>query len=136
MRILLSCLALAVCVLVATPAAASPADLVSVSSHVTFPTASPGGANEGSCFVANTSNESVRVRLDVRVVYSDGTVQRLRGISDPGVLAPGDAYELNVFFVIPQDASLGTATFVCDVTAQGQGTRERETASATFDVVP
>jgi hypothetical protein len=114
---------------------AAPADLVSVSAHTSFPTASPGGADEGTCFVANDSAGAVRVRLDLRVVYSDGTVQRLRGISDPGVLGPGDAYELSVFFVVPGDASLGTAQFVCDVTAQGRGLREVEVQSATFDVV-
>lgn len=120
----------------AAPALAATADLVSVSAHVTFPTANPGGADEGSCFISNNTSGSVRVRLDVRVIYSDGTVQRLRGISDPGVLGPGDAYQLSVFFVVPPDASLGTGTFVCDATAQAGNLRETEIASATFEVVP
>ena len=90
--------------LAALPAQAAQADLVFVSAHTTFPTANQGGADEGTCFIANTSSGAARVRLDVSVVYSDGTVQRLTGITDPGVLAPGDAYELNVFFVVPEDA--------------------------------
>ena len=115
----------------------APADLVSVSAHVTFPTGNQSGADEGSCFISNNVAEAVRVRLNVRVIYSDAKVRRLTGISDPGVLGPGDAYELSVFFVIPDDASLGTAQFVCDVTAQAsRGQREIEVQSATFDVVP
>jgi len=122
--------------LAAVPAHAAQADLVFVSAHTTFPTANPGGADEGTCFIANTSSGSVRVRLDVSVVYFDGTVRRLTGITDPGVLAPGDAYELNVFFVVPEDASLGTAQFVCQVSAQSRNLREVEVQSAPFDVVP
>ena len=117
-------------------ASAAPADLVTVSAHTSFPTANQGGANEGTCFISNDTAGDVRVRLDVRVVWSDGSVQRLTGISDPGVLGPGGAYELNVFFVVPQDAPLGTAQFVCDATAQARGAREVEIVSAPFDVVP
>ena len=116
-----------------------PADLISVSAHVTFPTASQGTADEGSCFISNVSPDPVTVRLDTRVVWSDGSVQRLTGISDPGVLNPGDAFELNVFFVVPPDAPLGTATWVCDASAQSltnRRQRENEVATATFDVVP
>jgi hypothetical protein len=122
---------------VATPALA--ADLVSVSAHVTYPTANPGGADEGTCFISNNTLGDVRVRLDARVVFSDGKVQRLTGISDPGVLPAGGAYELDVFFIVPQDASLGTARFVCDVNAQSlvsRNLREHEIQSATFEVVP
>lgn len=120
-----------------TPALA--ADLVAVSAHVTFPTANPGGADEGTCFISNSTSGDVRVRLDARVVFSDGKVQRLTGIQDPGILPAGGAYELNVFFVVPPNASLGTAQFICDVTAQSLVTRnlrENETQVATFDVVP
>jgi len=122
--------------------AASPAlaaDLVSVSAHVTFPTANPGGADEGSCIITNTTSGDVRVRLDARVVFSDGKVERLTGISDPGVLPAGGGYELDVFFVVPADAALGTAQFVCDVNAQSlvnKNLREHEIQSASFDVVP
>jgi len=118
----------------AAPALA--ADLVFVSAHTTFPTANPGGADEGTCFISNSTSGDVRVRLDVSVVYSDGTVQRLTGIQDPGVLGAGGAYELNVFFVVPASASLGTAQFVCDVNARARNLREHEIQVATFDVVP
>jgi len=121
----------------AVPALA--ADVVSVSAHVTFPTANPGGADEGSCFIFNNTSGDVRVRLDARVVFSDGKVQRLTGISDPGVLPAGGAYELDVFFVVPADAALGTAQFVCDVNAQSlvnRNQREHEIQSASFEVVP
>jgi len=115
------------------------ADLVFVSAHTTFPTASPGGADEGTCFIANSTGGDVRVRLDVRVVFADGKVQRLTGIQDPGVIGSDGAFELNVFFIVPPDAAIGTAQFVCDVTAQSLVTRnlrEHETQVATFDVVP
>ena len=81
----------------------------------------------------------MRVRLDARVVFSDGKVQRLTGIQDPGVLPAGGAYELSVFFVVPTNASLGPAQFVCDVTAQSLVTRnlrEHEIQTAPFEVVP
>lgn len=118
---------------------ATAADLVFVSAHVTFPTANPGGADEGTCFISNNDSGDVRVRLDVRVEFSDGKVQRLTGIQDPGILGAGGAYELNVFFIVPPGAALGTARFVCDVTAQSLVTRnlrEREVQQASFEVVP
>lgn len=111
------------------------ADLVSVSTSVSSPTARQGGANEGSVLINNNVNADVRVKLDVRVVYSDGTIQRLTGISDPGVLPPGGGYVLSVFFVIPTDAALGPAQFVADVSANSGGLQERETSSAPFEVV-
>ena len=121
---------------VVTPALA--ADLVSVSAHTTYTTANPGGANEGTCFIFNSTSGDVRVRLDARVVFSDGKVLRLTGIQDPGILPAGGAYELDVFLVVPPNASLGTAQFVCDVTAQSlapRNLRENETQVATFEVV-
>jgi hypothetical protein len=111
------------------------ADLVSVTAEVTHPTANPGGANEGTVLITNSTNADVRVRLNVRVVFSDGTVQRLTGISDPGVLPPGGGYFQSVYFIIPTNASLGTATFIADVSAASGGLQENETASATFEVV-
>lgn len=120
--------------LAAVPAFA--ADLVSVSSHVSYPTASRGGANEGEVLINNSVNADVRVRMDLRVVYSNGTVQRLTGISDPGVLPPGGGYFQSVFFVIPADAPLGPATFIADVSASSGGQQEHETSGAVFDVVP
>src|SRR5829696_2900007 len=65
------------------------ADLVQVSTSVTYPSANPGGADEGTVLINNNTNADVRVRLDLRVVFSDGKVQRLTGVSDPGVLPPG-----------------------------------------------
>ena len=111
------------------------ADLVQVSTSVTYPSANPGGADEGTVLINNNTNADVRVRLDLRVVFSDGKVQRLTGVSDPGVLPPGGGFFQSVFFVVPADASLGTATFVADVTASSGGLQERETSSATFEVV-
>jgi hypothetical protein len=43
---------------------------------------------------------------------------------------------LSAYFVIPTDASLGTATFIAEVTAASAGgLQEAETSSATFEVV-
>lgn len=111
------------------------ADLVSVSTHVTYPSANPDGANEGEVLIMNNTNADVRVRLDMRVIFSDGKVQRLTGIADPGVLPPDGGFLQSVFFVIPANASLGTATFVADVAATSGGLQEQETSSATFEVV-
>src|SRR5215213_1118845 len=59
--------------LAAVPAFA--ADLVSVSTEVSSPTANPGGADEGTVLITNNSSVDVRVRLDMRVVFSNGAVQ-------------------------------------------------------------
>ncbi len=119
----------------AAPAFAADADLVHVTTSVSSPTANPGGANEGTVLINNNTNADVRVRLDMRVVFSDGTVQHLTGISDPGVLPPDGGFFQSVFFVIPPDAPLGTATFVADVAAKSGGLKEQETSVATFEVV-
>ena len=120
--------------LIAVPAFA--ADLVSVSTHVTYPSANRGGANEGEVLITNSVNADVRVRLDVRVVFSDGSVQRLTGIPDPGVLPPGGGFIQSVWFVIPADAPLGPAMFIAEVSANSGGQQENETSSAGFEVVP
>lgn len=120
--------------LAAAPAFA--ADLVHVSTRVSSPTASQGGANHGEVLIENVHNGDVRVRLNVKVVYADGSVQRLTGISDPGTLGPGGGYLQSVYFVIPPDAALGPARFVADVSASSGGLQEQETSSASFDVVP
>lgn len=120
--------------LAAVPAFA--ADLVHVSTRVSSPSASRGGANQGEVLIENVVNSDVRVRLTVKVVYADGTVQQLTGISDPGTLGPGGGYVQSVYFVIPPDAALGPANFVAEVTASSGGLREQETSSAPFDVVP
>ena len=119
--------------LMAVPAFA--ADLVSVTTEVTHPTANPGGANEGTVLITNNTNADVRVRLDMRVIFSDGSIQRLTGISDPGVLPPGGGFFQSVYFVIPADAPLGPAMFVADVSASAPGAQEQETSSAPFEVV-
>src|SRR3990170_3845167 len=76
-------------VLAAVPLFAQDADLVSVSTHVSSPTAYPGGANHGEVLINNNTTAEVRVRLDVRVVYADGAVQRLTGLDNP-TLGPGE----------------------------------------------
>lgn len=111
------------------------ADLVSVSTHVSQPTASRGGANEGTVLIENHTAADVRVRMDLRVVFSNGAVQVLSGIADPGVLPPGGGYFQSVVFVIPTDASLGPASFIAQITASSAGQREQETSSAGFEVV-
>jgi hypothetical protein len=81
----------------ATPTLA--ADRVFVPAHTTLPTASQRGVDEGTCFVSDNTAGDARVRLNARVVFSDGNVQRLTGIQDPGVLGAGGADQRGVFFV-------------------------------------
>lgn len=121
--------------LASVPVSAADADLVSVSTNVSHPTASPGGANEGTVLINNNTNADVRVRLDMRVVFSDGSIQRLSGITDPGVLPPDGGFFQSVYFVIPADAPPGPAMFVADVSATSSGLQEQETTSAAFEVV-
>lgn len=121
--------------LIALPTFAWGADLVSVTTSVSHPTAYPSGANEGTVLINNNHTADVRVRLNVRVIYSNGTVQRLSGIADPGVLPPGGGFFLSVYFVIPPDAPLGPARFVADVSASASGLTEQESSSAAFEVI-
>ena len=121
--------------LASVPVFGANADLVSVTTSVSQPTAPRGGANDGGVLITNNTNADVRVRLDMRVVFADGTVQRLTGISDPGVLPPGGGYYQSVYFIIPNNAALGTATFTADVTATSSGLQEQEPSSAIFEVV-
>jgi len=113
-------------------------DLLAVSTQTFFPTASPGGVNEGTCLVLNTSGVPVRARLDVGVVYADGRLERLSRIQDPGVLEPDGGFELNVLFLVPQDAAVGVAQFFCDVRAQSLFLRrqhEQEISISRFEIV-
>ena len=115
-----------------------PANVIDLFSEVFSPTAVPGGANDGSCFVANATATEVRVRLQAEVEFADGTVSRLTGNFNPGVLLPGGAFELSIFFVVPPDAALGPAVFRCS--AQGQsldsrGKPETEVSESAFEVV-
>ncbi len=131
------CAILLLLALAAVPAFGANADLVSVSTHVSSPTANPGGANHGEILINNNTTANVRVRLNVRVVYADGTVQRLTGLDDPGTLPPGGGFVQSIYFVIPMDAALGTANFVAEVAAAASGgLQENETSSASFVVAP
>lgn len=121
--------------LAAVPAIAANADLVTVSTHVD-PTAKAGSGNGGDILITNNINADVRVALSVRVVYADGTVQPLSGISGPGTLGPGEGFALSIFFVIPANAATGPATFIADVSASSGGLREEESSSALFLVTP
>ena len=115
-----------------------PADVVSVATHVSFATAVPGGANEGSCLVLNATSGDVRVRLSAAVEFADGATSRLTGNFDPGVLPPDGGFELNIFFVVPPSAALGPALFHCEVSAQSlelRGRPESESSASGFEVV-
>ena len=112
------------------------ADLVSVSTHVSNPVASPNGSNSGDILITNITTADVRVSLKVRVVYANGAVQSLSGITDPGTLPPGGGFALNIHFIIPPDAPVGLATFIADVTASSGGLQEQESSSASFVVTP
>lgn len=122
--------------LAAVPSFAANADLVTVSTH-TSTAASRGGGNHGDILITNITTTDVRVALTAWVVYSDGTVQSLSGLGDPGVVPPDGGVALSITFVIPPDAALGTANFVAEVKASASGGRqETETSSATFIVFP
>lgn len=112
------------------------ADLVTVSTHVSRPIANPGGSNSGEVLISNNTTADVRVRLDLQVIYSDGTIQPLSGITDPGTLAPGGGYVLNIHFIIPATAPVGVASFVANVSASSGGLQEQETQSADFLIIP
>jgi hypothetical protein len=118
-----------------TPVFAAPADLVNVTTHVSQPSASPGGANQGEVVIENKVNSNVRVRMACRVVFADGSVQQLSGIADPGTLAPGGGYVQSIYFIIPPDAPPGPASFIADISAASGGLQEQETSTATFQVV-
>ena len=128
-------LALGALVLAASPALAqgSP-DLITLNTAVGFATSNPGGFNEGTCTVFNNTTGTIRVRLDAQVTYADGTVSRLSNLGQPITLEADQGFELNILFIVPEDAALGTATFQCDASATGGG-HEREIGTATFEVV-
>ena len=110
-----------------------------ISNARTLAEAQPGGANEGTCFVANTTAGEVRVRLRAAVAYADGSTSRLTGNFDPGPVQAGGAFELSIFFVIEPDRPLGPAAFTCEVQAQStdlRGRPETEASSAPFVLVP
>ncbi|HEX5044373.1 MAG TPA: hypothetical protein VFV75_15810 [Candidatus Polarisedimenticolaceae bacterium] len=134
---------LAVLAVLAVPALAHAAppnyDLLYVETEVTWPTANPGSANEGGCFVLNTTHGDVRTRIELQVEFADGKVERLTNTGVPMLLHPEDGFIVNVFFVVPEDAPLGPARFICAVSGvslAGHGQIEREAQSSSFDVVP
>lgn len=117
------------------PLFAATADLVHVSTRVGQLAVNPGGTNTAEVLIENMVNADVRVRLECRVVYADGAVQTLSGISDPGTLGPGGGYVQSIYFIIPSDAPPGPASFIADVSASSGASKEQETSSAPFDVV-
>jgi len=117
------------------PAFGAPADLVRVTTHVSQPSASPGGANQGEVLIENITASNVRVRMTCRVVWANGSVQQLSGIADPGTIAPGGGYVQSIYFIIPPDAPPGPANFIADISAASGGLQEQETSTATFQVV-
>lgn len=129
--------------LLAVPAlvhAAPPSyDLLYVETEVTWPTATPGSANEGGCFVLNTTHGDVRARIELSVEFADGRVERLTRTGVPMLLHAEDGFIVNVFFVVPEDAALGPAKFICAVSGVNldeHGQIEREAQASGFDVVP
>jgi hypothetical protein len=113
-------------------------DLVLVESEVTWPTAAQGTANEGGCLILNTTHDDVRVRINLSIEYADGSVSRLTNTGVPLVLEPEGGFILSVFFVIPSDAELGPASFVCEVHAMTTGGRvllENVELQSPFEVV-
>ena len=118
--------------------AAVAADIVALEADATWPTSVPGGFNEGACTVVNLTHGDVRVRLTVLVTYADGSVTRLTNLGPSIFLGPDMAFQLNVLFIVPSDAALGTATFQCEAMAlplTDRGRPEREVARATFEVI-
>lgn len=136
MQTIMRCTVAFVLALAAASISAAEADLITVSTHVSQLTANRGGTNSGEILITNNATTDVRVKLTARVVYSDGTVQVLSDIGDPGTLAPGGGYVVNIFFLIPPDAALGMADFVAEASASSGSLTEKETSSASFLVAP
>jgi hypothetical protein len=136
MHSLTRCTVLLLLSFAAVPLFAADADLVTVTTSVSN-IANRGGFHHGDVLITNNIASDVRVTLAIRIVYSDGTVQTLSGLGDPGVLPPGGGVALSANFAIPVDASLGPADFVAEVTATAAGgLQENETSSAWFLVLP
>jgi len=115
-----------------------------------FPTAARGGFSEVFLAVQNHSNEStvsVNIELDLR--YADGVTVRPfhLGQDRAHILGPDQGVGFRVFFVVPADAPLGTATFRVNARVglisggQDQGHADNPNPmvapdSVQFDVVP
>ena len=122
-----------------TQAAPPNYDLLYVETEVTWPTATPGTANEGGCLVLNATHGDVRARIELSVQFADGKIERLTNTGVPMLLHAEDGFIVNVFFIVPEDAALGPARFICSVSGvslDGHGQIEREAQSSSFDVVP
>lgn len=133
-RLLLTATALALLLPSAALAQASP---IHATAHAEFETAAQGGFQEVGCLVENVSGEPVLVQITGTVTYADGRTQTLFRPGQPILLQPDEAFVLFIFFAIPEDAALGTATFECAVRALGvQGGVVTERDTATFEVVP
>lgn len=73
-------------------------------------TAAPGSAVHVGIAVENHAERvSIVTEVRMRVVYADGSVQTIQPDA-PGVLGPGDGFVQFVFFPVPTDAPMGTAT--------------------------
>lgn len=133
-KLVLAATALLLLVPSAALAHASP---IHVTAHAEFETATQGGFQEVGCLVENVSDEPVLVQITGTVTYADGQTQTLFRPGQPILLEPDGAFVLFIFFAIPEDAALGTATFECSVRALGvQGGVVTERDTATFEVVP
>lgn len=127
-------LALAALLLVASPALAQ-AEPIHVTANAAHPTRTPGEIQEGGCQIDNLSGERLLVHFTTYVTYADGSVQSFRINQPPTVLGPGESFVLLIFFLVPEDAALGTATFTCTVRALGAGGMGfTQTDTATFEV--
>lgn len=115
-----------------------------------FPTAVRGGFSEVFLVVQNHSNAStvsINIELDLR--YADGAAVRPfhLGEARAHTLGPDQGVGFRIFFAVPADAALGTATFrvnarVGRVTGgDGEGHRDNPNPmvasdSVQFEVVP
>lgn len=114
-------------------------DLLYVETEVTWPTVTPGTANEGGCLVLNTTHGDVRARIELSVEFADGKVERLTNTGVPMLLQREDGFIVNVFFIVPEDAAIGPARFICSVSGVSldlHGQIEREAVGSSFDVLP
>ena len=122
--------------LAAAPALAqsSSGNVITLTTSIAYPSAQPGGFNEGACMVSNDTTETIRVSFEATVTYADGTSSRL--VDDPPIeVDPGRGTGMQVLFFVPEDTALGPAVFQCEAQATGPGGHEREVGTAGFQVV-
>ena len=118
--------------------------------NTNFPTAVRGGFTEVFLAVQNHSNEStvsVNIELDLR--YADGKPVRPfhLGQARAHILGPDQGVGFRIFFAVPADAPLGTATFRANARigrvsgGAGEGHKDNPNPmvasdAVQFDVVP